>query len=47
MKVFVAFRSKTYSCLVYNDDDVVDDSKYKKAKKTKKCVIKRGLKFND
>ena len=47
MKGFLALRSKTYSCLEYNDDDVGGDSKHKKAKKTKKCIIKRGLKFND
>ena len=38
---FVAFRPKTYSFLT-------DDSKeYKKAKGTKKCVIKKMIKFND
>ena len=34
-------RAKTYSYLMY------DDSEAKKAKGTKKCVIKRMLKFND
>ena len=38
---FIALRLKTYSYLT--DDDTV----YKKAKGTKKCVIKRILKFND
>ena len=38
---FVALRPKTYSYLM--DDDESD----KKAKGTKKCVIKRRLKFND
>ena len=46
MKEFVALKSKTYSYLVYNDDNV-DDSEYKKAKETKKCVVKVRLKFND
>ena len=41
MTEFVALRPKTYSCLT---DDCKDD---KKAKGTKKCVIKRRLKFND
>ena len=41
MTEFVALRPKTYSYLM-------DDSKNnKKAKETKKCVIKRVLKFND
>ena len=38
---FVALRSKTYSYLTDDDKNV------KKAKGTKKCVIKRILKFND
>ena len=38
---FVALRPKTYS---YLTDDYKED---KKAKRTKKCVIKRRLKFND
>ena len=38
---FVAFRPKTYSYLMG------DGWSYKKAKGTKKCVIKRKLKFND
>ena len=41
MTEFVAFRPKTYS---YLTDDC---KKTKKAKGTKKCVIKRRLKFND
>ena len=38
---FVALRPKTYSYIT-DDDSIV-----KKAKGTKKCVIKRILKFND
>ena len=38
---FVTFRPKTYS---YSTDDGKED---KKAKGTKKCVIKRMIKFND
>ena len=38
---FVALRPKTCSYLME------DDSEAKKAKRTKKCVIKRMLKFND
>ena len=41
MTEFVALRPKTYSYLM---DDGGSD---KKAKRTKKCVIKRRLKFND
>ena len=41
MTDFVALRPKTYSYLM---DDGGGD---KKAKGTKKCVIKRRLKFND
>ena len=41
MTEFVALRPKTYSYLM---DDGESD---KKAKGTKKCVIKRRLKFND
>ena len=41
MTKFVALRPKTYSYLM---DDGGSD---KKAKATKKCVIKRRLKFND
>ena len=41
MTEFVASRPKTYS---YLTDDCEED---KKAKGTKKCVIKRRLKFND
>ena len=41
MKEFVGLRAKTYSYLkVSNDED-------KKAKDTKKCVIKTKLKFQD
>ena len=38
---FVALRPKTYSYLTDDDKNV------KKAKGTKKCLIKRILKFND
>ena len=41
MTEFVALRPKTYS---YLTDDCEED---KKAKETKKCVIKRRLKFDD
>ena len=41
MKEFVGLRAKTYSCLKENNDE------NKKAKGTKKCVIKRELKFED
>ena len=41
MTEFVALRPKTYSCLT---DDCEED---KNAKGTKKCVIKRRLKFRD
>ena len=41
MTEFVALRPKTYSYLM---DDGNSD---KKAKGTKKCVIKRRIKFND
>ena len=41
MTEFVTLRAKTYSYLM---DDVKND---KKAKGTKKCVIKQRLKFND
>ena len=41
MTEFVTLRPKTYS---YLTDDCEE---YKKAKRTKKCVIKRRLKFND
>ena len=40
MTEFVALRLKTYSHLMD------DDSESKKAKETKKCVIKKVLKFN-
>ena len=41
MKEFVGLRAKTYSYLKDNNDED------KKAKGTKKCVIKRNLKFRD
>ena len=41
MKKFVGLRAKTYGYLKDNNDD------YKKAKGTKRCVIKRKLKFQD
>ena len=41
MKEFAALRAKTYSYLTGNNDED------KKAKGTKKCVIKRKLKFED
>ena len=41
MKEFAALRPKTY---LYLTDDCEED---RKAKGTKKCVIKRELKFND
>ena len=41
MKKFAALRPKTYS---YLTDDCKED---KKAKRTRKCIIKRRLKFND
>ena len=41
MKKFVRLRAKAYSYLKYNNDEI------KKAKGTKKCVIKRRLKFQD
>ena len=41
MIIFVPLRPKIYSYLMD------DDSEHKKVKRTKKCVIKRILKFND
>ena len=41
MKKFLRLRAKTYSYLKDNNDED------KKAKETKKCVIKRNLKFRD
>ena len=41
MKEFVTLRAKTYSYLMD------DDTEHKKAKRTKKCVIKRILMFKD
>ena len=43
MTEFVALRPKTYAYAI----DVDKDSEVKKAKETKKCVIKRVFKFND
>ena len=43
MKEFVRLRAKTYSYLKDNNDKDED----KKAKCTRKCVIKRKLKFQD
>ena len=42
MKVFCALRAKTYAYLLDHDDDEI-----KKAKGTKKCVIKRRLMFGN
>ena len=41
MKKFVGLRAKTYIYLIY------DGSEGKKAKSTKKCVMKRKLKFEN
>ena len=41
MVEFAALRPKTYSCLRDDNDE------NKKAKGTKKCVVKRKLKFED
>ena len=41
MKEFIGLKSKTYSYLTHNNDED------KKGKDTKKCVIKRKLKFED
>ena len=41
MKEFLALTAKTYACLMD------DDSEYKKAKGTKKCVIKRRFMFEN
>ena len=41
MKEFAILRAKTYSYLRHNNDE------NKKVKSTKKCVIKRKLKFED
>ena len=41
MKEFVGLRAKTWAYLMD------DDSEHKKAKRTKKCVIKRGLMFKN
>ena len=52
---FIVLRPKTYAYQIDDDDDDDDDHddhdeddfKVRKAKGTKKCVIKRVLKFND
>ena len=41
MKKFLELRAKTYAYLID------DDNEKKKAKRTKKCVIKKLLQFND
>ena len=41
MKKFFELRAKTYAYLID------DDNEKKKAKRTKKCVIKKLLQFND
>ena len=41
MKEFVGLRAKTYAYLM------VDYSEYKKAKETKKCLIKKNCWFNN
>ena len=41
MKEFIGPRARTYTYLMD------DDSEHKKAKRTKKCVIKRGLMFKN
>ena len=41
MKEFTAFKTKIYSYLTDNNNED------KKAKDTKKCVVKRKLKFED
>ena len=41
MKKFAALRAKTYIYLTDNNDE------HRKAKDTKKCAIKRKLKFED
>ena len=41
MKEFIGPRARTYSYLMD------DDSEHKKANRTKKCVIKRGLIFKN
>ena len=48
MKEFAGLRTKTQAYLLDDDDDDDDDvCKNKKAKRTKKCVIKRGLVFEN
>ena len=51
MKEFYALRPKTYAYLIdgYDDDDDYDKNKIinKKAKGTKKCVIKRKVIFEN
>ena len=46
MKEFAGLRAKTQAYLLDDDDDD-DVCKNKKAKRTKKCVIKRGLVFEN
>ena len=48
MTEFVSLRPKTYSHLMVVGNRDAHATKYaKKAKRTKQCVIKRVLKFND
>ena len=49
MTKFIGLRAKTYSYLIDDYDDDYDKNNIinKKAKGTKKCVIKRRLKFKD
>ena len=50
MEVFCALRAKAYAYLIdgYNNDDYDKEKiKNKKAKGTKKCVIKRRLMFEN
>ena len=45
MREFCALKAKTYTYLL--DDDNDKDNEIKKAKGTKKCVIKHRLMFED
>ena len=49
MTEFCALRAKTYSFLISGYDDDCEKNKIinKKAKGTKKCVVKREIKFNN
>ena len=47
MTEFVALRAKTYSYLIVDGNSDSGTHVNKKAKGTKKCIIKRRLKFND